>query len=174
MVANPAPDLQELSAMATNPNQSFAGRTGDTQVPDIELVVQRPKDMSNGYPNSSAPDSSLVAGDLHTPQQACNGLRFSGVFDFARAEKFLLFTLVVSAVSGAALLIYVALDHPSPVLIISASLFTAVVSVTLFFLIVGWTRDNGKMVRIGEILAYLEFYLMMVLFVLAMRCIGDR
>ncbi|XP_039161892.1 uncharacterized protein LOC120290177 isoform X2 [Eucalyptus grandis] len=160
--------------MATNPNQSFAGRTGDTQAPDIELVVQRPKDTSNRYPNSSAPDSSLVAGDLHSPQQACNGLRFSGVFDIARAVKFLLFTLVVSAVSGAALLIYVALDHPSPVLIISASLFTAVVSVTLFFLIVGWTRGNGKMVRIGELLAYLEFYLMMFLFVLAKRCIGER
>ncbi|KAK2631613.1 hypothetical protein EUGRSUZ_L02675 [Eucalyptus grandis] len=130
--------------------------------------------MLNGYPNSSAPDSSLVAGDLHTPQQACNGLRFSGVFDFAWAGKFLHFTLVVSAVLGAALLIYLALDHPSPVLIISASLFTAVVSVTLFLLIAGQTRDNGKMVRIGVLLARLEFYLMMVLFILARRCIGER
>ncbi|KAK2631543.1 hypothetical protein EUGRSUZ_L02768 [Eucalyptus grandis] len=71
--------------MATNPNPSFAGRTGDTQVPDIELVVQRPTDMSNRYPNSSAPDSSLVAGDLNAPQRACDGLRFSGVLDFAWA-----------------------------------------------------------------------------------------
>ncbi|KAL3752731.1 hypothetical protein ACJRO7_000179 [Eucalyptus globulus] len=169
IAANPAPDLQESLAMATNPNQSFAGRTGDTQVPDIELVVQRPTDMLNGYPNSSAHDSSLVAGDLNAPQRACNSLRFSGVFECAWAGESFLFTLVVSAVLGATLLIYIALDHPSPVLIISTSLFTAVVSVTVFLLIAGWTRGNGKMVRIGEFLARLEFYLMMVLFVLLRR-----
>ncbi|KAL3752730.1 hypothetical protein ACJRO7_000178 [Eucalyptus globulus] len=106
MAANPAPDLQESSAMATNPSPSFAGRTGDTQAPDIELVVQRPTDMSNRYPNSSAPDSSLVAGDLNAPQRACDGLRFSGVLDFAWAGELFLFTLVVSAVWGTALLIY--------------------------------------------------------------------
>lgn len=160
--------------MATNPNQSFAEGIGDSQVPDIQLVVQRPMDMSNGYPNSSAPDGSVVAGGLNALQRACNGLRFSGVFDFAWAGAFLLFTLVISAVLGAALLIYLALDHPSPVLIISASLFTAVVSVTLFLLIAGWTRCNGKMVRIGVLLSRLEFYLMMVLFILAMRCIDER
>ncbi|KAK3444235.1 hypothetical protein EUGRSUZ_L00015 [Eucalyptus grandis] len=106
-------------------------------------------DVSNGHPNSSAPDNSLVEGDLNAPQRTHNGLRFSGIFDFAWAGEFLLFALVVSAVSGAALLICLALKHPSPVRIISASLFTVVVAVTLSLLLAGWTRGHGKMMRIG-------------------------
>ncbi|KAL3752699.1 hypothetical protein ACJRO7_000150 [Eucalyptus globulus] len=143
MASNPPPELQESSAMVSSPNQSFAGRTGDTQVPDLELAIQRPTDMSNGYLNSSAPDNLLVEGDLDAPPRAHNGDPFSDGFDVSLGEALRLFINIVTEVLGAALLIYIAVDHPSPVLIIAASLFTLVVSVTLFSLLAGWTRRNG-------------------------------
>ncbi|KAL3752700.1 hypothetical protein ACJRO7_000151 [Eucalyptus globulus] len=174
MASNISPELQQSSAMVSSPNQSFAGRTGDTQVPDLELAIQRPTDMSNGYLNSSAPDNSLVEGDLNAPPRAHNGDPFSSAFDVSLGEVLRLFRNIVAAVLVAALLIYLALKHPSPVVIISASLFTVVVSVTLFLLQAGWTRRNGKMFCIGSFLAYVGFCLALFLSVLAMTRFSER
>ncbi|XP_056161350.1 uncharacterized protein LOC115669680 [Syzygium oleosum] len=162
MAANPPPDLQESSATASNPNQFLAGRTGDALVPDLELAIQRRTDMSNGFLNSE--------GDPNAPRQAHNWW-LSGEFA-GREGAFLFVSIVLAIVSGAAGLIYLAIKHPGPVLKIMASLFTGAVFVTLFLLLVGWTRGYGKMVRIGVLLARLEFYLWLILTLVAMKCIG--